>query len=175
VASAKKKPLAQEAKAYPSRRAVRYQQKQSHARNRIIIAISAVLLVAVVVLLVVVATGGDDSPAATAPFDGTTVDVVLGDYVIQGNLTAPAGKVRLQAINQGGIVHNVGIRGQSGGRISGDMKPGGSFTLDLGTLVPGTYQLYCDIAGHVAKGMVANLVITDPNAPPTTVAPTTTT
>jgi len=173
VASAKKKQTA-DTKAYPSRRAVRYQQKQAHARNRVIIAISAVLLVAVIVLIVVVATSGSDASTTTAPYDGTTIDVVLGDYVIQGNLTAPAGKVRLQAINRGGIVHNVGIRGQSGGRISGDMKPGGSFTLDLGTLTPGTYQLYCDIAGHVAKGMVADLLITDPTAT-TTVAATTTT
>jgi len=174
VATANKKPTAQDSKAYPSRRAVRYQHKQAQARNRVIIAISAVLLVAVIAVIVIVAAaGGDDSPATTAPYDGTTVNVVLGDYVIQGNLTAPAGKVRLQAINQGGIVHNVGIRGQSGGRISGDMKPGGSFTLDLGTLTPGTYQLYCDIAGHVAKGMVADLVITDPSAT-TTVAPATT-
>jgi plastocyanin len=77
--------------------------------------------------------------------------------VIQGDLTAPAGNVRLQAINQGGIVHNLGIRG---GPISGDMQPGKGFTLDVGSLAAGTYQLYCDIPGHVEKGMVANLVIT---------------
>jgi plastocyanin len=171
VASAKKKQTAEETKAYPSRRALRYQHKQAQARNRVIIAISAVLLVAVIALIAVVAGGGDDSPSATAPYDGTTVNVILGDYVIQGDLTAPAGKVRLQAINQGGIVHNVGVRG---GPISGDMQPGRGFTLDLGTLVPGTYKLYCDIAGHVAKGMVADLIITDPNVT-TTVAPTATT
>jgi hypothetical protein len=83
--------------------------------------------------------------------------VVLGDYVILGNLTALAGRVRLQAMNQGGIIHNVGIRG---GPISGDMRPGKGFTIDLGQLAPGTYELYCDIVGHVERGMVANLVIT---------------
>jgi len=91
------------------------------------------------------------------PFNGTTVNVVLGDYVIQGDLKAPAGNIRLEAINQGGLVHNVGIRG---GPISGDMQPGKGFTLDVGSLAAGTYQLYCDIPDHVTKGMVANLVIT---------------
>lgn len=93
----------------------------------------------------------------TLPFGGTTLQLVLGDYVIQGDLTAPAGEVRLQAVNQGGIVHNVGVRGVA---ISGDMRPGRSFTLDVGTLAPGTYKLYCDISDHVAKGMVADLVVT---------------
>ena len=45
--------------------------------------------------------------------------------------------MRLQAINQGGIVHNVGLRGVA---ISGDMQPGRSFTLDVGSLAAGTYQ-----------------------------------
>ena len=53
--------------------------------------------------------------------------------------------------------HNVGIRR---GPISGDMQPGGSFTIELGVLAAGTYELYCDIPDHVEQGMVANLVIT---------------
>jgi uncharacterized cupredoxin-like copper-binding protein len=115
------------------------------------------LLVAGVVLVVSVAGGGSATPATTVPFVGSTVDVVLGDYSIAGNLTVPAGNVRLQAVNHGGIIHNVGIRG---GPISGDMRPGGAFTIGLGSLVPGTYQLYCDIPDHVRLGMVANLVVT---------------
>lgn len=120
-------------------------------------AISALLLVAGVVLVVSVAGGGGATPATTTPFVGSTVDVVLGDYSIAGNLTVPAGNVRLQAVNRGGIIHNVGIRG---GPISGDLRPGGAFTIVLGSLVPGTYQLYCDIPDHVRLGMVANLVVT---------------
>jgi plastocyanin len=141
----------------PSRRAQRYHQRQVQTRNRILTAISALLLVAGVVLVVSVAGGGGATPATTTPFVGSTVDVVLGDYSIAGNLTVPAGNVRLQAVNRGGIIHNVGIRG---GPISGDLRPGGAFTIVLGSLVPGTYQLYCDIPDHVRLGMVANLVVT---------------
>jgi manganese oxidase len=136
---------------------LRYQQRQDRKRNRIIAIVAAVVVVAAGALIIATTGGGGDAPTATAPFAGTTLNVVLGDYVIQGDLAAPAGEVRLQAVNQGGIVHNVGVRR---GPISGDMQPGRGYTLDLGSLAPGTYQLYCDIPDHVAQGMVADLTIT---------------
>jgi manganese oxidase len=141
---------------YPSRRALRYQQRKVRVRHRVIAAVSTILLVIGVVLVVVV-SGGDSKTETTTPFVGSTLNVVLGDFTIAGALAAPAGNVRLQAVNQGAIVHNVGIRR---GPISGDMQSGGAFTIGLGTLAPGTYQLYCDIVGHVESGMVADLVIT---------------
>jgi plastocyanin len=125
-------------------------------RHRVLAVIGSVVLVATVIVVVVASSASNDE-APTTPFAGSIVDVTLGDYVILGNLTAPAGAVRLTAMNQGGIVHNVGVRR---GPISGDMQPGKGFTIDLGQLAPGTYELYCDIVGHVEKGMVANLVIT---------------
>jgi plastocyanin len=139
-----------------SRRAQRYEARKARARRRMLVVIGVVVLVTTVVV-VVVSSASNDSAPTTTPYAGSTVDVTLGDYVILGNLTAPAGRVRLQAMNQGGIIHNVGIRG---GPISGDMRPGKGFTIDLGQLAPGTYELYCDIVGHVERGMVANLVIT---------------
>jgi len=146
-----------EARNYPSRRELRYLERKNKKRNRWIIAISAMLIVGLAIGIFALASGSGDTATTTTVFNGTTVNVVLGDYVIQGNLTAPAGNIRIQAINQGGIVHNVGIKG---GPISGDMQPGKGFTLDVGNLAPGTYQLYCDIPGHVEHGMTANLVIT---------------
>ncbi|MEP7202193.1 MAG: sulfocyanin-like copper-binding protein [Ilumatobacteraceae bacterium] len=125
-------------------------------RRRIIVVISAVLLAATVTVIVVISSGGG-ATETTTPFAGSTLNVVLGDYLIAGDLTAPAGPVRLEAVNNGGLEHNVGIRR---GPISGTMQPGGAFTTDLGYLAPGTYQLYCDIVGHVEQGMVADLVIT---------------
>ncbi len=129
-----------------------------------IAAAGAVLLVAAVVVVVVLSRGGSDRPGP-APFVGTTVDVALGEYVIRGDLTAPAGEVRLHAFNQGGATHNVGVRG---GHISNDLRPGAETTVDIGNLAPGTYQLYCDISDHAQRGMVANLVITAAAAATTT-------
>jgi uncharacterized cupredoxin-like copper-binding protein len=142
---------------YPSRRELRYLERKNKQRNRWIIGISAVLIVGLAIGIFALASGSADTATTTTVFNGTTIDVVLGDYVIQGNLTAPAGNIRIQALNQGGMIHNVGIKG---GPISGDMLPGKGFTLDVGSLAPGTYQLYCDIPGHVEHGMTATLVIT---------------
>ena len=152
-----------------SRRAQRYEQRKARARNRVIAVVVGVLLVGAVVAIVAVVAGGSGTTATTTPFSGTTLHIGLGDYTIFGDLTAPAGAVRIEALNQGGIIHNVGIRG---GPISADIRPGKSFTFDAKLLTPGKYQLYCDIVGHVAKGMVADLIITDPAASPTSTAPT---
>lgn len=138
-----------------SRRAQRVQQRKARVRHRVIaVIVGAVLAVTAGAIVVVSSAGGGTK---TAPFAGTTLKLTLGDYTIAGDLTAPSGQVRLQAFNAGGLVHNVGIRG---GPISGDMQRGKGFTVDVGVLAPGTYQLYCDIVGHVERGMVADLVVT---------------
>jgi Cupredoxin-like domain len=154
LGAAKKKSGVPQAGAELSRRAQRYRERKTRVRNRVIASVGAVLVVAAVVVVVVLSGGG--SHPQPAPFVGSTVDVTLGEYVIRGDLTAPAGEVRLHAFNQGGIIHNVGVRG---GHISNDVRPGGNTTVDIGNLVPGTYQLYCDIADHAQRGMVANLVV----------------
>jgi uncharacterized cupredoxin-like copper-binding protein len=157
--STKQRPKSLHTTIESSRRAQRYQQRQLRALRRTIAVISAVILVIAVVVVVALSTMGNDK-APTPPFEGATLNVLLGDYSITGDsggdLTAPAGQVRLQAFNKGGIVHNVGIRR---GPISGDMQHGKSFTVDLGVLAPGTYELYCDIVGHVELGMVADLIV----------------
>ena len=156
LGSAKKKPVPA-AKSGTSRRAQRYVQRRARIRNRVIGAIGATLVV-VVVVVVVVLTRGDAKPApAPPPFVGSTLNVDLGEYFIHGELTAPAGEVRLHAFNQGGITHNVGIRG---GRISNDIQPGRDTTIDIGNLAPGEYELYCDVPDHAQHGMVAKLIIT---------------
>jgi hypothetical protein len=139
-----------------SHRAQRVQEQKARARHKVIAVIVGVILAVTVGVIVVVSSSGGGA-TKPAPFQGTIVQLTLGDYSIEGNLTVPSGPVRLQAFNAGGLVHNVGIRGVA---ISGDIQHGKSFTLDVGVLAPGTYQLYCDIVGHVEHGMVADLVVT---------------
>jgi heme/copper-type cytochrome/quinol oxidase subunit 2 len=167
LGSAKKKPVPA-ASGGTSRRAQRYLQRRARIRNRVIGAIVAAVVV-VVIVVVVVLTRGDDKPVPP-PFVGSTLNLVLGEYFIRGDLTAPAGEVRLHAFNQGGITHNVGIRG---GHISNDIQPGRDTTVDIGNLAPGEYELYCDVPDHAQHGMVAKLIITAA-APTTTTAAATT-
>ena len=96
----------------------------------------------------------DSAPQATS----STLDVTLNEFSIGGQLTAPAGDVNLRLKNDGNAVHNIVARDLALG--SGDIGPGGSGELALGNLAAGSYQIFCNIAGHEASGMVTDLVIT---------------
>lgn len=91
--------------------------------------------------------------------DDGALEVTMFEFGFSGELTAPAGPIRLNATNTGQIRHDIGIRR---GPISSEVEPGRSVSLDLGELAPGTYELYCDIVGHAEAGMVAPLIITEP-------------
>ena len=106
-------------------------------------------------VVAVMALGGGESAAGTT---STDIEVPLSEFAIDGDLTAPAGEVNLIISNAGNMNHNVEIRGM--GKVSPEVGPGGSVRLSLGELTPGTYQLFCNIAGHEASGMVNTLTIT---------------
>jgi hypothetical protein len=110
-------------------------------------------VVIVVVIVGILLISSDD-----AGDDATTANLSLIDYGIEGDLEVPAGHIRLSATNDGEIPHNIGVRGVA---ISNEVRPGGLIDLDLGELAPGTYELYCDIADHVNRGMVAEFVVVD--------------
>lgn len=105
-----------------------------------------------------VLSGGGDSEDSSGK-----IDVDMFEFGFDGELTAPAGEIRMSVRNSGQLNHNIGIRG---GRISPEVLPGGRINFDLGDLGPGTYELFCDILGHAAAGMVAPLVITEPEPVP---------
>ncbi len=106
--------------------------------------------VAIVVAALTVGSGG------TTPVE-TTLQVSVQEFSITGELVAPAGDVTLEITNAGSMSHNVELRGT--GQVSPDVGPGGTVFLDLGEMAPGTYELFCNIAGHEASGMVTNLTI----------------
>ena len=117
------------------------------------VAIGMVGLVAIV--LGSIALGGGTT---TTEVTSTTLELTTREFTIDGQLTAPAGEVTLRIANNGSTDHNVGVREL--GLISPNVGPGGVVELALGELAPGTYEVYCDIAGHVESGMVNTLVIT---------------
>ncbi|MBG7605715.1 MAG: multicopper oxidase domain-containing protein [Actinobacteria bacterium] len=98
--------------------------------------------------------GGGDGGSASA---FSSVDVSLTEFSIGGNLTAVAGDVSLDVVNDGSIEHNLVAR------ESGDKTPllaaGESATLVLGSLAPGSYELFCDVPGHAESGMLTDLVV----------------
>ncbi|MEQ1787730.1 MAG: sulfocyanin-like copper-binding protein [Acidimicrobiales bacterium] len=65
-----------------------------------------------------------------------------------------AGCIEVTYDNTGSLGHTLLVRGTSGFKLTvGDVATG---TVDL---APGTYELFCDIAGHEAGGMKADLVV----------------
>lgn len=101
--------------------------------------------------------GSDDAGAASAP-----VAVALSEFAIApGTITVPLGG-KIQVTNNGSVDHNVVVTDTA--VKSPDIAAGGSETVDLSSLEPGTYELFCAIPGHKDSGMVAELVITDGSA-----------
>ena len=103
------------------------------------------------------AAGSPGEPVRSFP---GIIDVTLDEFVIEGDLTAPAGDVTLLITNVGSVEHNVVARNL--GRRTFDLRTGDETTLTLGSLAPGEYELFCDIIGHEESGMVATLTVTEP-------------
>ncbi|NNE10990.1 MAG: multicopper oxidase domain-containing protein [Ilumatobacter sp.] len=128
--------------------------------NLAVIAISAIVVSIVAILgaiavTALIAGGGSSEDAVTT----SQLNVTLSEFAIDGELTAPAGQVVLNISNEGSLDHNVVVRGSN--LRSQMLAAGGSTVLDLGELAPGTYELFCEVAGHEASGMVHDLVITE--------------
>ncbi len=102
---------------------------------------------------------GDSAGEATP---STTLDVTLREFVIGGDLTAPAGEVTLMVSNTGSTEHNIVIPAL--GIESPMIGAGGAAAVPLGELAPGTYEVICDVSGHETSGMVNVLTITGDGA-----------
>lgn len=113
----------------------------------------AIGMIGLVALVVGLSALGEGEPATVS----STVELDLREFSINGDLTVPAGEVTLRLGNSGSMSHNVGVREL--GIVSSDVGPGGTVDLNLGELAPGTYELFCDIAGHVESGMVNTLTV----------------
>lgn len=101
--------------------------------------------------------GGAGAAAAVGP---SVIDVSLTEFAIDGDLTASAGEVTLNVVNDGAVQHDVVVR--ETGEKTPLLNSGESASLVLSSLEPGTYELFCDVAGHAESGMVTNLEISGP-------------
>lgn len=102
---------------------------------------------------------GGASVTQAAPPDptggGATLDVSLTEFAIDpADLRVSAGAV-LQITNDGALAHDLAVDGTA----SDMLDPGGSGTLDLAELPPGTYTMICQVPGHEAAGMTGTLLI----------------
>jgi plastocyanin len=109
------------------------------------------------------ACGSDDtpihSPSAERPSGGSSaVTVIAKDISLSPtSLRAGAGDVHFTYRNDGSLEHTLVIEGIDGFRL--DVAAKGA--VDDGTvmLAPGSYTMYCDVAGHRQAGMQATLTV----------------
>src|SRR5690606_5064933 len=66
---------------------------------------------------------------------------------------------RLAVSNDGSMVHNLAVRDHD--LVTADLNAGASEVLDLSSLAPGSYELFCTIPGHAEAGMTTTLHVGD--------------
>jgi plastocyanin len=131
------------------------------------------MLTTLALVVAVAACGGDDDdegseePAAEETTEGggggDSVTIMLaadpnGELAFdQTELTAAAGEVTIEFMNESGIPHNVEVEGNGVEEVS-DTITEGSTTLTL-TLEPGEYEFYCAVPGHREGGMEGTLTV----------------
>ena len=115
------------------------------------------LAVTAVLFAPLAACGGDDDAASgcTPPTDELEVGANDDLTFDAEGYEADAGCIDVTYTNDGSIDHTLLIKEKSGFKLAvGDTDSG---TVDLPA---GSYVLFCDIAGHEAAGMEAELVVT---------------
>jgi plastocyanin len=107
----------------------------------------SVFAVITAVLAGVAAFRGGVAPAEGAETGGpVTAEVELSEWAITGDLEVAPGELTITITNTGTMAHNLVFEN---GPRSPDVNAGDTVTLDVGSLEPGTYIIYCDIAGHL--------------------------
>ena len=124
----------------------------------VIMAVFAVLTAALGAVAAVRAGDTPETATPSAPSDGeVTAAIELSEWAVTGDLEVEPGELTIELSNAGSMVHNLALEG---GPQSPDLNGGESTSLEVGTLEPGTYTIFCAIAGHRSAGMEAELVVT---------------
>jgi FtsP/CotA-like multicopper oxidase with cupredoxin domain len=120
-----------------------------------------VAIAALILGFVALAQVRDDGGESAAGAEGgggevTVVPVELGAMkIVPDHLMAVPGEVHLEVTNTDTQVHNLAVLGKK----TPDLQPGESYTLELGQVGEGEYEMMCEIPGHAAAGMTGTLMV----------------
>ena len=90
---------------------------------------------------------------------GQTIQVAALDFHFHpADLEVNPGAVSIELRNDGQAPHAIEVEGNGVEKESATIGPGESTTLDL-DLDQGTYEIYCPVDGHKARGMVGTLTV----------------
>ena len=99
---------------------------------------------------------GDDGGSASGG-GASDAEAVLTEFAIDPEPIAVAAGGTVHVANKGGIPHNLKVTGTEIGTDDLDGGESGSFSVD--GLSEGTYEIWCDIAGHADSGMRGTMVV----------------
>ena len=120
------------------------------------------LVAAALVTAPLLAACGDDDDTSTpsttsaSGAGGSTLTVGGTDQLKfdKSEYEAEAGTIDITYVNEGTIAHTLLVEGVDDFKLAIGDTDEGSVELDAGT-----YRLYCDVAGHEAAGMEAELTV----------------
>lgn len=95
----------------------------------------------------------DDAKSLASASRG--VPVTLKEFSIDPSVISVDTGGSLTVKNAGTVTHNLAVKNTA--LKTPDIKPGGTESLDVSSLKPGMYTLYCQIPGHESAGMTAML------------------
>ena len=110
-------------------------------------------VIALIAAIVVDRNGGGSSTVAAAAAPAASVS--LTEFAISPEMISATTSGGLDITNSGNVAHDLAV--QDTDVASATIDPGQSAHLDLSSLAPGTYTIYCQIAGHADAGMKAML------------------
>lgn len=88
-----------------------------------------------------------------------TVRVVLSEFSIKMPASLRAGRTVFRVRNAGKRMHNFELeRGDTEEAFESNLRPGATDALEV-TLRPGTYEVYCPVDDHEARGMEMRLTV----------------
>ncbi len=122
-----------------------------------LVAVIGTIAAAALALAITAIIIGRDGGASALP--ATRVAVSLSEFAIELDVAVPAGQVVFDVVNDGAVVHNLSVR--ETGDVTPDLATGERAALDVGSLEPGTYELFCSIPGHVEAGMATEVIVGD--------------
>ncbi len=130
--------------------------------DRLLILIGIIgVLVSILAVVVVVRGGGTGAAGAEGEVPLQDAFFELTEFAIEGDLEVGSGPTRFQVENTGAVIHNLVF---DGGPATPELASGESAVLEFENLTPGTYDIFCSIAGHREAGMEARLVVTEGGA-----------
>ena len=124
-----------------------------------------ILISAMGLLLIGCSPQADASAApSSAASSADAIAISVADFMLDPtDVTAAGPSLTFEVTNDGPTPHNVTIRTEDDAVVAAtaDLSAGESETLTT-ELEPGTYTIFCSLAGHESLGMSGTLTVTAP-------------